>query len=854
MAFLVFPLLLPYANASSCSAPANTFSPGGSYSVVVPSGCTAATVQLWGAGGGGSDGSSGSGGSPGGGGGYITGNIALTPGNTLYVYVGGGGVASSSTSGGAGGTNGGGTGGVGYSQLSGSGGGGCSAISTSGGTWSSSSLNANILIVAAGGGGGASTDNGGSGGAGGGTFGSTGVSALVGGAGGGSGASQSSGGSGGSAGAGAGSGGGGVGTAYQGGTGGTGTVNGEGGGGGGCGFYGGGGGGGSYDDVGAAGGGGSSWSNAVVTSVTDTGGSTTNAGNPSGTIGEGGAAGGSSGYDGEVIITYYSTYSAPTVTIGSVSNSIVDQGQYQSVLATESGGSASSFTYNFFVVNSVKTTTIVNALIYSAVSSTTQLADWYVGANEPTNSPIGVNVVLSDGTSTVNSIYSTYNAYPKLQTPTLSLSNSLIDSGQYALVTPTIMGGAPNYVQNIIISNSISLKPINSVQVTASSGTAELLYFPSWYAGNTLEVNIVVTDSATTNSVVNSIYVPLGFNSILQTPTISPSAAQSNTTGQTVTFSAYEAGGTLPYTYNFIVYNSATNTLVANMLTPSNSFPYMLLSGESGTTLYANVFITDSANTAVTVNSVLSGVITVSAATTTTVPPCGGGICGSGGTGVSTTIPIITTVQTTTQPTTTLQPTTSQIVTTVQNEKIYITVSPAENQTEQMCNGKSNSYVVDYQSIGTKFTVNPETLSCFTVNAVNVTSITNVSNPNFTKVIEINLTVGTSNASVNATISYPCSIKSSQIAPFILRNGTWTAVTPFIVNATACTVSFAVPDDPIIALFETPTITTTIISTVPAAGQSSGSNGDFLIGAVVVVLAILLAAYYLVSRKTGRNR
>ena len=219
-------------------------------------------------------------------------------------------------------------------------------------------------------------------------------------------------------------------------------------------------------------------------------------------------------------------YSAPTITLGNPSNSIVDQGQWQSITATITNGAA-NYALSYNVVNSIALSKTVNVLTVSGLVGTTNTMTWFVGANEPANSPIDVNVMVVDShPSTANSIYQTYNAYPTLQAPTLAITNTLIDYGQYSLFTPTITGGAndPDYVENIIISNSVTLKPINSVQATVTTGTAELIYFPSWYAStNTLQVNVVITDSATTNAIANSIYTPLGFNALLVAPTIAVS-------------------------------------------------------------------------------------------------------------------------------------------------------------------------------------------------------------------------------------------------------------------------------------------------------------------------------------------
>ena len=154
---------------------------GSSTTFTVPAGITSINVTLSGAGGGGGNGFAQTGGA----GGYVSGTLAVTPGESLTLIVGGRGVTGSPPSGGFGG------GGLGGQATYSGGGGGRTAIQRAGAD-----------IVTAGGGGGAGQGNGagfpyGNGGAGGGTTGANGgVSANGGGGGGG----QSSGGAGGSGG------------------------------------------------------------------------------------------------------------------------------------------------------------------------------------------------------------------------------------------------------------------------------------------------------------------------------------------------------------------------------------------------------------------------------------------------------------------------------------------------------------------------------------------------------------------------------------------------------------------------------------------------------------------------------
>jgi hypothetical protein len=105
-------------------------------------------------------------------------------------------------------------------------------------------------------------------------------------------------------------------------------------------------------------------------------------------------------------------------------------------------------------------------------------------------------------------------------------------------------------------------------------------------------------------------------------------------------------------------------------------------------------------------------------------------------------------------------------------------------------------------------------------------------------------------------LHYSCSIPNSDVAPFILRNGTWQEITPFTLNVAACTVEFAVPSDPIIALLNTKvtsTVTTTSatttaqapVTTAPALQQN---NSTILILVLIEIVIIVIAALFIYMR------
>ena len=133
----------------------------GAAAVTVPGGVTTATITLWGGGGGGGASWSGLGGI-GGAGGFVKATVTVTPGESLYAFLGEGGEGGVTAPNGAG----------------------------SGGSWSGVFRGATPLLIAAGGGGGGggrdATYSGGSGGGGGGSTGLSGGSTSVSGGGGGS--------------------------------------------------------------------------------------------------------------------------------------------------------------------------------------------------------------------------------------------------------------------------------------------------------------------------------------------------------------------------------------------------------------------------------------------------------------------------------------------------------------------------------------------------------------------------------------------------------------------------------------------------------------------------------------------
>jgi hypothetical protein len=117
-----------------------------------------------------------------------------------------------------------------------------------------------------------------------------------------------------------------------------------------------------------------------------------------------------------------------------------------------------------------------------------------------------------------------------------------------------------------------------------------------------------------------------------------------------------------------------------------------------------------------------------------------------------------------------------------------------------------------------------------------------------------------SNVSISTTLDYNCSLNASQIAPYLLVNGTWAKITQFIVVPSACTVSFNIPADPVVALMS-PTVvphvssTSTSTTVLQASGQSSGGAGtaETIIGLAAACIVIAALLIYL-GRRAPRQK
>ncbi len=299
-------------------------------------------------------------------------------------------------------------------------------------------------------------------------------------------------------------------------------------------------------------------------------------------------------------------YSGSAIIQLSVANTVLDAGQYATFTLTDVGGTGAKFNaelYNQSGSSQVQS----NVLILRVGGSNT------ISFKTSANGAFAYNAIEYDeGTTTPftnNSIARTITVN-KNPTVTISSTNTLLDSGQLITLTATVSGGTPpfKYTFYNVTGSQTAIAGCTGISADVCS-----LKTGSPTNGNTFNYNVVVADSATTPSTLNSTHQSITVNEILAIPTI----AASNTllvNGQYTVISSYEAGGTNPYTYNFIVFNSVSNTIIANQLGTSNAFS--IQSNPLWTTnspLKANVVVTDRATTPISSNSVKSVAITVSA-------------------------------------------------------------------------------------------------------------------------------------------------------------------------------------------------------------------------------------------------
>ena len=236
----------------------------------------------------------------------------------------------------------------------------------------------------------------------------------------------------------------------------------------------------------------------------------------------------------------------------------IDVGQNVIFTANILGTTATPYTYNFLIYNSITGAVVANQL-YTGVSSTSNTFVWSPLAP---NSLLEANVIISDsGTNTVNSIMLTgLNVNPSLEVFPINISsqesasnsipnmaNVILDSGESAYVNLLWSGGTPPYTAKTYTSNSLSCSSSSTLLNTSTTSNTFLHLKVSPTA--TTSYCYTVTDSAA-NPVTGSNTAPqpakIVVNPALASVTVSSSSSNINS-GQQITLNASWIGGTPPF-------------------------------------------------------------------------------------------------------------------------------------------------------------------------------------------------------------------------------------------------------------------------------------------------------------------
>jgi hypothetical protein len=145
---------------------------------------------------------------------------------------------------------------------------------------------------------------------------------------------------------------------------------------------------------------------------------------------------------------------------------------------------------------------------------------------------------------------------------------------------------------------------------------------------------------------------------------------------------------------------------------------------------------------------------------------------------------------------------------------------------------------------------------------------------NYEPVLVLNISISSPNVSnliISATMNYSCSIVAGAIRPYKLISGTWTPISQYSLNRKGCSMTFRVPPDPIVGIFQnttyvSPTIIT-LLTSVPTTAATTTvqpviqktSPGTVASGwwiatiLVIVIIVIAILAYALLKRPKGRG-
>ena len=515
------------------------------------------------------------------------------------------------------------------------------------------------------------------------------------------------------------------------------------------------------------------------------------------------------------------------------SNSVADQGQYETLKSSITGGQP-PYTYNFLVYNGIGL--VANAL-FSGVSSTSNTFSFQVNSLWGTG-VLTSNMEVLDSSSPANSVSNSIavSVNTPLATPSApSVNITKAESGQSILIsTPSVSGGSPPLHYTLYVANSLS----NAV--LASMGPQSTANFV--YAANSLGqqyANVVASDSATSTEYASSPF------SVQFTVANAPTAnllVKSNpmTLGNTSVFTVNVPAGAGfgPFVVNLVLKGTGTvKTVNISAGGIGNTISYFPLA--TGTYTF-NVIVTDegashpytfaSSSLNLVVNPQNNG--------------GGGGGGGGGGSGsTSTSTSLTTTTSTTSTSTTSTSTTIPALNYTAGATPTSVNVSEGS---PVMINATGiGAYLVLRSSSPSPSRLNVSINSHFGRIPAAPAGYSSVN------VLNVSLTPR-QYVAATLTLKYVCGISPNSIAPFLLNGSLWVAVTNFSVDAAACSVSFPIPLDPIVALMTSlsqnsgasSSVSSTSVAqttSVPLPPSSSASSSAFGLAGVVIIIVVIAA-------------
>jgi hypothetical protein len=556
-------------------------------------------------------------------------------------------------------------------------------------------------------------------------------------------------------------------------------------------------------------------------------------------------------------ITVYSPIAAPSTP--AVSEPKLDFDQAETVTGTMPSAGISPYTYNWLVStnggSSYSATTPCQTTSGSGQISGNTVTCTIAGSTLSTINTYIFKLQVSDSVQPPEIATSSAS-------PTITVSPQLTPSTQPGISSPSIYAGQSESITSVMPSTGIAPYSYTwhistdggavysgATQCTVNTGSGQsagntvtcIIPGSTLAGGNSYNFALEVVDSATDSESAFS----LSSNTItvVASPTatsLTPSASLL-TIGQQLAYSVLISGGVGPFTVNLV----ASNGTVINTLT-----------GQSAGTLTFGLFIppigTDSYNVIATDTGSLTPFTFSSAYNAITLVQRAGGAYPTSATVLPVTAPTTSTATSTIATTTTISISPQRMNATGNNVSVGINASSSGASTIVFNKGQATLYI---QSPEAGF---------FNITIVNVTGNSAAPLSDYSKLIALRINITSTLAhkpilDLPITLRYNCRISPNDIAPFMLSNGTWHPISPFTVNSSACSVSFSIRIDPIVALFEllhpstSNTTTAAPTTTVPAAPTAPPGLNLGCIAAFLVVIAIIILVY-LASRRRKRWR